>query len=402
MKPAEALLASVGRSGAVRPDGTWLTVAAPATVAAVAAHPSAVRDLQAALAAPRAAVLVSGPPGSCKSTLLRCALAAEGRATVLDGAAEGAPAVARAVQEVRRGETRVGVVVENADSPGVAAAASAALRKTADGRGAGCVVLVVQQRFGTAGRTLAGACGSDVRFPPVPTDRAVYAVAQAARAAGAALTLEDVRRSVAYGDGDLRKALIDAEWWARGATSSGDAVRMPRDAFEAVQRLLEAGPDTDLCELVQGADPELCAAMAADRGLRAARGMRAAARTSLALSDDDAAHGARPGREAALRRVRAGVRRQGARGGFPPAAAFGRRPALAQARARAHALFDPDVLDFFVTPVALSDGALPRAAPASLPAELVNAVRRGRGRLARFRAAMVHARRPDASAAPRD
>lgn len=401
LTPKDALLANApGVTHVKHDESSWATVAAPTTVPMVAAHPSAIRGLTEALRNRGATVLVSGPPGSCKSTLLNCLLVIPGKAVVVDAATEGAKTVANSIHSVCRGETGVGLIVENADVTGVASASAAAVRKHQPCKGQ-CIVFIVQERFSAHGRTLASACGADVRVPAVPNERAVFAVAQACHKTGAALDICQIRACVRYAAGDLRKALIEAQWCTLDRDDASQVVtgekkleRLPRDSLEAAERVASAGAADDLSSIVQGVDSELTMAYLADRAARNCARLGRAARVAEALSDDDVCGYAPEARLAALHAIRRATRAHCRGGAFPPLSAFGRNPRRSLALSRARALVSQDALDYYIHPVALCSAPLARVSPSAIPVEILNAIRRNKGKIPRYRAAVVQAMDP--------
>lgn len=358
----------------------WLTATAPQTLAQCAVDPAAVAKLKGALANPAcAAVLVCGPPGSGKSVTAACAIRdARGVPRVVDAAddLEGACEAVRC-----HGQP---VIVENSEAPGAASKLAAAARC----RGAGGLpaLLVVQQRYGPAGRTLASSAGCVVCFGPVPLPRAVYAAAAAAHALGASLPREQITRIARGCGGDLRAALLRCAWEALGgsATQLDNTPRAPRDAFEALSVMANRSASLDDGINALAVDRELHTAFLAHN--------RPSARLAASLSDDDYATFATPC--AAQLVLTARDARRPAASQFPAAAAFGRLPTISKGRRALRESVSDDVLHFFVGPLARSGAALPKPPRGAVSSEVAQAAARAaRSTAARARAALHMATR---------
>ena len=184
------------RRGTVVPepdtDGcyAWLSASAPRALAEVAGEPTALKLLQRSVAAPHSRTLLTGPPGSTKSTAACAALRDLGVAPVTLDACEEA-----ALAACRSGGAAQGYVVENCEAPGAGRRLAEALR--ARGPQGARIVLVLADAAHPACKTLAACCGAHVRMGPVPEARARYAVCRAARAMQSALPLTAIEAAVA-------------------------------------------------------------------------------------------------------------------------------------------------------------------------------------------------------------
>ena len=368
------------RRGAAEPepdkDGcyAWLGVTAPKTLAKVAGEPTALKLLQRSVAAPHSRTLLTGPPGSTKSTAACAALRDLGVAPVTLDACEE-PALA----SCRTGGAAQGYVIENCEAPGAARRLAEALR--ARGSQGARIVLVLADAAHPACKTLAGCCGAHVRMGPVPEARGRYAVCMAARAMQSALPLAAIEAAVQASRGDLRAALLRAGFEDLGG-APWNTRELPRDVTEATEALLE-DPDLGTAHAALAMDRGLHGAYAADRGLRGASRLADAARLSEALSDLDAdpAEASVVAMAAAVRAAwRGGApgRRRGIRG-FPGGAAFGLARKPAELRAAVRRRVGGDALECFARPVARSACALPkppRGRGAGLSADVAAALRR--------------------------
>ena len=375
--PAEALRRSlqVPVKHSEGDSHAWLSVSAPQTLAQCAVDPTAVAKLRAAFANTSCTVvLVCGPPGSGKSVTTACAVRDFG----------GVPRVVDAVDDlggaceaVRRGGQAV--IVENSEAPGAASKLAGAARcRSAGGLPA---VLIVQQRYGPAGRTLAGVAGSAVLFGPVPLPRAVYAAAAAAHALGASLSREQITRIARGCGGDLRAVLLRCAWEALGGSSTqlDDTQRAPRDAFEALAVVADRGASLEDGISALTDDRELHVAFLAHN--------RSSARLASSLSDDDYATFATPCAAQLVLAARDARRKPASQ--FPAAAAFGRLPTIGKARRTLQESVAEDVLHFFIGPLARSGASLTKAPRGAVPPDIAQAAARAtRSTAARARAAL--------------
>lgn len=305
----------------------------------LAADPTAISSAKRALEQ-GGSLLISGPPGSGKSTTIASLTRAMGESPVfLDAAELTPPMIQTAVQGAGAGSmgARARVIIENCEARGAASAIAAAIRSSG---AVANVVAIVTDRYGSPGSTLARAVRHDVRFPPISDARMNWALGRAARMHGWRCDASHVRAASSRGRGDLRAALHALRWVSIDtandvATGNGPGqLREARDSFEAATRVLNPQTDTDRAvsgvERLVNTDRAVVLAHAAHTGYtRKGCTLATAARLASALSDEDAAGFASEcGIAAALAARRCWSRSH--RGDrvkrFPPTESFGAMP----------------------------------------------------------------------------
>lgn len=242
-------------------------------------------------------MLLSGPPGSGKTTTVAALGASEHETVVfIDAADVSTASLASALRGATNGSSReTRTVVENCESRGAAAAIAAALRGAQVPPRA---TFIVSERYGAAGSTLGRVVTHDVRFPPISETRITWALARVARTNGWNCNARDVRAAAQRSRGDLRAALRALQWSAlcpdTAVTGTGPGSdREPRDVFEATNRLLtvrtgDPGEVDRVHDMLRFDRAPVLAHVAQYAPAHRSCTLRHAVRLSSALSDEDA------------------------------------------------------------------------------------------------------------------
>lgn len=351
----------------------WLQRFAPTRADELATPNHIVAQTSAALQRGRV-VLFSGPPGSCKTTTISVLCTQyQIDLTVVDAAQHGSlklQSVVRGVATAALGPVHA-VAIENADVLAATSETIAWIKQRASKENYNPIVFVVQDRYSAAAKRIASVATDDVRFPPVSRARLEYAVALSIHRAGLSMTADALQAIVEYSGGDLRKALIEAEWECRvDSRNCPTEKRAPRNAFEATERVFAASSSNEDPVDIVLADRHVRTAFLAENATRRCGNLCQVQTMIEALSADDAMRFA-DGGAAGVAYAAMQVRRRSGRVTFPSKAAFGSHPTITKPHKTLYNHLHADVVNFFVVPVAKSAAALPRVPARSIPAEVV-------------------------------